>query len=199
MKFFNKVIAILNIIILLILVMFLIGLPKTNPNDEQKQPTKTINNFTVLESIRNASQLATVEYNFYQEKVVKENPNNPFTLKRIIVVTEAQIKGGIDLQKLTVGDINVNNKSITIKVPKSEILSVDADPSKMKVLDEDYGPFNKLTMEETKQYLEDARNVIKQKAIDEHIIDKADEQTKLVLTNLLKAMGFDEVQIETKQ
>ncbi|HWJ03406.1 MAG TPA: DUF4230 domain-containing protein [Verrucomicrobiae bacterium] len=180
-------------VLVLVIVTVSVVVPKALPQKASRQ-TDTV---SVLESVRNISELATVEYNFYQDKTLKEN-KNWFQRKTIILFVKGSVKAGVNLSKVEPDDISVSGRNILVKVPKAEILSVEIDLDKSKVAFEDTGLLANTSAQETKDLFAQAKEQIREAALEEKILDKAQDGTRNVLVNLLRGLGFEKVEVEVK-
>ena len=111
-----------------------------------------------------------------------------------IAQTEARVKVGIDLNKISTNDIEVNGKSILVKLPPVEILNFSYPPDKFEVDTVLSG--GKIKIEDIEIFSRLAEVEIRR---DLHFVDieeTGQEKTRLFLTTLFKNMGFEEVLFE---
>lgn len=162
------------------------------------EPQTTVNDATVLEQIRSISELATVEYNYYQDKSI--NTESWLGLKdtKLVVIVEAKVKAGVDLNQLTAEDIRVDGSSITIQVPPAQLLGTEYLPDKTRVLFEERGILSQASTQESSAVIGEALKDIEQHALEDNILERAQQETELLLVNLLQAFGYEEVTIEVK-
>ncbi|MFT6320703.1 MAG: hypothetical protein ACJAT4_001631 [Granulosicoccus sp.] len=95
---------------------------------------------------------------------------------------------GYDLEKITI-DVDSINKILYIRnLPNPEIISIEHDV-KYRSLDESF--FNEFTPNDFTELNKTAKAILKQKAIEEKLLDRAEEQGNEVLRVIqFMAKGF---------
>ena len=152
----------------------------------------------VLTEIRQISQLDTVEMYFneildYREALKINDIEIPFTEKSFIFVVKAKVQSGIDLASLTEDDIQIADKKITLNLDKAKITSKEI--LEYSAYDEKDGLFNRVNNEDTLKTLNEFRIRLEKQAIDSGILTKAEDNAKLVLSSILRLLGFEEIVI----
>lgn len=107
------------------------------------------------------------------------------------------VLAGIDFTKITV-DKDDSTKTITITLPKSEIISVDIDTTSFKKYSERSGFLNKLELEDYNTSLTAFKDKAKQNAIDRNILVNADKQAVTIVRNFVKGIVGDDYTIAVK-
>jgi hypothetical protein len=79
-----------------------------------------------VEGLRELSKLATVEYKF--SKIVKSTKSTFWGTRKILFQVDTSMKAGIDMNKIKEQDIKNSKDSITIRLPKPEILHLQFEP-----------------------------------------------------------------------
>lgn len=161
-----------------------------------------INASAVLERIKQISQIDTVEMYFneildYREALTINDFEIPFTQKSFIFMVKAKVQSGIDLASLTEDDIQIVGKKITLTLDKAKITSKEI--IEYKAYAEKDGFFNPVTNKDTLNTLNEFLIRLNQQALDNGILDKAEENAKLVLENFLSLIGYEEVVINFKE
>ena len=110
--------------------------------------------------------------------------NIPFSTKSFIVKYDGTIKAGVKLDLIDF-EINSKNKEIIISIPNAEILSHEIDFESVEVLEEKDGLFNKVTVEDTKEFDAVCKGQIEQRAVENGILDKAFENSKNIIEKLV--------------
>ena len=97
-------------------------------------------------------------------------------------------KSNANLEKITI-DVDSTNKTLYIRdLPSPEIISIEHDV-KYRSLDDSF--FNEFTPNDFTQLNKSAKAVLKQKAIEEKLFDRAEEQGSEVLRVIeFMASGF---------
>ena len=90
----------------------------------------------IVSKVQASAKLATVEY--VLNKYIFGLKRKKFLFIKLsdadfIAQTEARVKVGIDLNKISTNDIEVNGKSILVKLPPVEILNFSYPPDKFEV------------------------------------------------------------------
>lgn len=106
----------------------------------------------------------------------------PFTDKKFIVAYEGFICAGVDLENL---DIQIHDKTINIKIPKSKILSHTIDEKSIKVFDEKNSIFNPIKIEDYKNFSTDQKTVVEKDAIKKGLLKEADDKTQKAIEEIL--------------
>lgn len=161
-------------------------------------PTVTIDTSrpSVIEKVRSLSQLTTVHYQM--DKVVSGKSAGPlpdfFTSDKILLVAHGEVAAGIDLSKLKPEDVVTNEGSVRLRLPKAEILYSKLDNDKTYVYDRDTGLFNKPDPNLETQLRQAAEAEIRNAAIEDGIMIKAQENAEQTLRTLITGLGYDEVE-----
>jgi len=164
-------------------------------NFEKKSETSVSG---VLEKVVQISQLDTVEMYFneildHRSALYLNGTKLPFTEKSFIFTVKAKVQSGIDLSTLTEEDIQIIDKKIIITVDKAKITSKEI--IEYKAYHETDGVGNPVTTADTLETLNDFNDRLEQQALDNGIIEKAQDNAKLFLENFLMLLGFEEVVI----
>lgn len=172
------------------------------------KPLKIERTTTIVREIKNVAQLMSVET--YSEVVVdsikypkwgfsretfKKNPSLPvyLNLPRIILIVKGSVIAGLDLQKLSPDNIYVFEDSISVILPKAQILDVIVNPSGTETFLEK----GKWSPEEITQVKLKARDKILQQALELNVLQKADDKSKQTIETVLRNAGFKKIAIST--
>lgn len=151
---------------------------------------------TVIDKIQALSKLETVHYEL--EKVVSGKSSGPLpdflTSDKILLVAHGEVTAGVDLSKLKPSDVKVLSDTVTIKLPPGEILVNTLDNDKTYVYDRQTGIFNKPDPNLETDIRRVAEQEILQTAMEDGILNKAQENAKDVLRALIIGLGYKEVQ-----
>lgn len=172
---------------------------------EQKEQIKELNespmvvspvapriNLEVIRSeISNIAELATTEYlftdaaEFSDSKQIK-NWNIPLTKKSFVLKWSGIIKAGVDLKNVAI-DVDEDEKSIVVSVPSATILSYTVDSDSVEVLDEKDNIFNNITIDDKVKFDAKTENAMKQRAIENGLLEKAQKNAEDILKLLIQA------------
>ena len=152
----------------------------------------------VMEKFNTINELNSIEMYFneiidYNNAKFFKELKLPFTEKSFMFKVEAKVKSGIDLSKIKEKDIVIKDKSISIKLPQPEITSKEI--LSYKFYYEKDALFNEITTEDTLTALSTFRDNLEQQALDSGIKEKAMENTKQYVENLLYSMGFESANV----
>lgn len=161
-------------------------------------PTTTIDTSrpTVIDRVQALSKLVTVNYEL--EKVVSAKSSGPLpdflTSDRILLVAHGEVAAGVDLAQLKPGDVTVVSDTVTVKLPRPEILFSSLDNDKTYVYDRQTGLFNEPDPNLETEIRRVAEQEILNTAIEDGILIKAGDNAKGVLRSLITGLGYKEVE-----
>lgn len=141
--------------------------------------------------IQDIGELATVEY-LYTDAGKFEDPAEifgkdipfSFTTKSFIAKWDGVIKAGVDISKVT-AEVSESTKEIVVHIPTAQILSHEIDDESIETLDEKNGLFNKLKVEDIREFDVISKEAMEQRAIENGILDKAFENAKEIIEKLI--------------
>jgi hypothetical protein len=125
---------------------------------------------------------------------------NPFTLgvqttNNLIIVGNAVIHAGVNLQKLTPEQLYISRDSVHLNLPPAEILDVIVNPSGTDIFLEEGKWDNKAIIA--------LKGEIRRRAVEEvtrrGVLYQAEERARVVLQNFFLAAGFQKVVIEKRR
>ena len=112
------------------------------------------------------------------------------TAAKIVLIASGNCYAGTDLDKMKIKS-SVKD-SITLTIPNAQILNTVVNPSDFTIFYDD-GSWSK---EEVISLKQKAREKIKSFALNNKIIQKANDKTIKLLTSFLQSVGYKSVQIE---
>ncbi len=143
---------------------------------------------TVEEGLRNMGFLITQEYYFTQvEKYSKEKTIlNLFPADSEFSYSyEGCVTAGIDFNRISLTR-DEQTKSIIVDIPPSEIKNVDIDTSTFQVFSEKDSIWNPINLEDYNISLTEFEENAKNKALENGILQRSDEQAKTLITNFIE-------------
>jgi hypothetical protein len=160
-------------------------------------PTPTIlpDPITVIEEVRSLARLETIQYSV--EKVITaESGQGPFGFlfgDRLLLVAHGVVVAGIDLNKLDPQDVRVQQGVLYVRLPASEIFTTTLDNNKSYVFSRDTGLLSKgdITLETSARQA--AEMDISDTAIEDGILDQAQQNGENYLYRLFRSLGFKDV------
>lgn len=173
----------------LIIAIILIGGSIYVKNNFVPKEETIISSETVESSIKEAKELTTLKYH-YKNIASFENSQEfqgfklPFTTKRFLYTYSGVIHAGVDLDKAKV-DVNNEDKTVSVTLPKSKILSHDIDEKSVMFYDEKNSIFNPLELEDYSNFRKEEEAKVEKEAIDKGLLDEAYEQSKKAVEDIL--------------
>ncbi|HHS97631.1 MAG TPA: DUF4230 domain-containing protein [Chloroflexi bacterium] len=165
--------------------------------DARLHPTPTVrpNPTTIIRQIQNLSRLETASYTV--EKVITaESGQDALAFlfgDRLLFVAHGRVIAGVDLGKIQEGDITVTDDDrVIVVLPPPEIFVVTLDNEKSYVYDRDTGLFGMNPDLET-EARQAAEEEILKAALEDGILELAEENARAYLERLITAFGFREV------
>jgi hypothetical protein len=205
-----------TVILLLILVVLIVGgyvflstlrrltqpLEKVEQSLEEQfskitEPTPTIipNPVTIIHEVANLSRLETASYTI--EKVItaesRQGPLGFLLGDRLILIAHGQVIAGVDLSDLSPDAIVTTEDGTVIMVlPPAEVFVATLDNKKSYVFDRSTGVIGMNPGLETSAR-QAAEEEILAAALEDGILEKAQENAEMVLRNLVLGLGFEKV------
>jgi len=162
------------------------------------QPTPTISPdpVTIVKEVRGLSRLETAAYTI--EKIVTaESQQGPLAFllgDQLILVAHGQVIAGVDLEKITEGDIQVDEQGVvTVDLPQAEVFVAALSSEESYVFDRNTGVLGQKVDLET-EARKAAEEEIRRAALEDGILDMAQTNAKTTVRQLILRLGFDDVQ-----
>jgi hypothetical protein len=149
---------------------------------------------TVVEQIQTLSDLVTVKY--VVEKVVVLDDLKWYGENRVLLLAHGVVKAGIDLKRLQPGDVKVSGKTIYVHLPPPELTDAYLDDQKSKVIDHTTGLLRDFDKDLEQTAREEAVLDIRRAAINNGILDDANQRAQLELALFLHQAGYDNVKFD---
>jgi hypothetical protein len=152
---------------------------------------------TVVRQIQQLQRLETVR--FSMDKIISGEHENPYLPKflagdRLLLVVHGDVIGGVDLSQLQAQDVSIHDKSISLRLPKAQILVTRIDNSKTRVYSRDTGLFSSPDPNLESEVRQEAEHELQDAALQDNILKTADENARTTLTALLRSLGFSNVE-----
>lgn len=151
----------------------------------------------ILNRVVPIQELALVKYNYsgvigYKDFLKILKINVPLTEKSFLLKYNGYIKAGVDFENMKV---DVSGKDVHISLPRARILDTLIDEKSIRVYNESMNAFNPLTIADyNKAIMKEKDNMISD-AISQGILKDATKQAEVVLTSIMKDMGFENIKI----
>lgn len=161
-------------------------------------PTPTIypDSVTVVRSVQSLARLESVQYSI--EKVIRAETGQgifaPLLGDRLLFVAHGEVIAGVDLAKLGPNDVLVSTDGrVTVIVPAAEVFVTRLDNEKSYVYERATGLFTKGDINLESQARQVAEDEIRNGALEDGILNIAQNNANAVLERLLRSLGFKDV------
>ena len=161
----------------------------SNPVAVYEEAATEVNIKVINSEIQEIGELATTEYLYtnagkFEDPMQLFGKSVPFTTKSFIAKWDGIIKAGVDITKVT-AEINELKKEIVIYIPEAEILSHEIDSNSIETLDQKDGLFNKVKVEDVREFDAKSKEAMEQRAIENGLLEKAYENAKGIIEKLV--------------
>ncbi len=157
-------------------------------------PTPTVipDPITYINQIQALARLETIQYSVEQVVTVQENQGTFgfLFLKTLIVQVHGTVIAGIDMSKVQPSDLQLQSGVLTVKLPPAEIFVTSLDEDKSKIFNGDTGLFAQPDPGMVLPALTGAKDKIQQAAIDDGILEIAQQNAVSYLTRFFAALGY---------
>jgi len=163
-------------------------------------PTPTIlpDPVTIIHEIRSLARLETIKFSL--EKIITaETRQGAFEWlvgDRLIFVAHAEVIAGIDLGKLEPDDLKIKNGVLYVQLPEPEVFLTDLDNEKSYIYDRETGIFTHGEVDLETLARREAEKEIEENAVEDGILELAQQNAEAFLDRLFRDLGFSEVVFE---
>ena len=155
---------------------------------------RTMDSATIGGQFNDIAELATEEYvyssvgKFDDEGLRLLGVRVPFTGKNFLVSYEGKVTAGIkDASQITV-DVDDADKTVTVRLPRAEVLDSTWTQGSSEVWDQTLNPINQITVEDVTEFVDSRRELEKQKAIDGGLLDRAQARAEELARSHMEAL-----------
>jgi len=154
-----------------------------------------------IQTIKAQARLTTVEYGTVTEIYKETVPQGWFddllgNKERLLMLVYGDVQAGFDLDKLDEDDIWTDGTRVRLVLPPPELLNATIDFDRTHIVYYE----NNLILDENNpnlqgEALEQAKEAIKQAALEEGVLEQANEYGKIYYENFLYSLGFTDVEV----
>jgi hypothetical protein len=153
----------------------------------------------VIKEMRNLQRMETASFTI--EKIIdggtEGNVFQQFLFgDKILLIAHGQVIAGFDLSQISEKDIEVQDQSIRVTLPKPQVLVTTLDNTQTKVYDRTRGILNPGDKNLESQAREAAEKSIKEAACSGGILKQASDNARKQLTAFFSALGFTQISID---
>ncbi|MEO9022457.1 MAG: DUF4230 domain-containing protein [Ginsengibacter sp.] len=112
-------------------------------------------------------------------------------IDRLVIIGRGKVIAGTDLKNIQEKDVNVVSDSVHVSLPHARILQTIMNPSDFETFDEK-GNWNEDAVTALKMKI---RNEIGRHAIQQNVLQQADERCRNIIETFLRNTGFKKVAI----
>lgn len=166
-------------------------------NQFTKDKERGYDSTTILNRVVPIQELALVKYNYsgvigYKDFLKIMRINVPLTEKSFLLKYNGYIKAGVDFKDMKV---EVTEKDVHISLPKPKILDTLIDEKSIRVYNESMNAFNPIKISDYNEAIMKEKDTMINDAITQGILRDATKQAEMVLTSIMKDMGFEKITI----
>ena len=164
---------------------------------EIMHPTPTIipDPVTIIHEVRSLARLETIQYSV--EKVITTEVNQGIFQSlfgdKMLFVAHGVVIAGIDMNKINPENMHLENGVLTVELPQAEIFIATLDNQKSYVYNRDTGLFTKGYTEMETQARQAAEQEIYNAAVEDGIIDQANQNAEMFLNQFFENLGYEDV------
>jgi hypothetical protein len=160
-------------------------------------PTATIvpDPVTIINKISSLARLETIQYSV-EKIIVAEKGQEVFRLlfgDRLLFVAHGKVIAGVDLSKLKLSDVEMQNGQLEVTLPEPEVFIVSLDNEKSYTYSRDTGLLTKSDLNLETLARRTAEGEILQAALDDGILKQARVNAEAFLLGFLNNLGFHSV------
>ena len=155
---------------------------------------KTVAVETLQDGLNEMGVLITAEYYFtdlvsYSSvlKLLKTDLSLPFTESSYLVSYDGVVNAGIDLTDARVEKDDARRR-VTVRLPAATIRTTDIDLDSFTLHEEKTGLGNQLSVRDFNASLQELERSAEQKAVERGLLDKAEQNAKLVVTRFIAGL-----------
>src|SRR5208283_1935967 len=150
------------------------------------------NTASVVHEVQPLADLVTVKY--VMDKVVVLEDVKWYGENRVLLLAHGVVKAGIDLKRITAGDVTISGKTISLRLPPPQITDAYLDDPKSQVIDHATGLLRAFDKDLEQTARQNAVDDIRRAARTDGILDEADKRARLELELFLRQAGFEQVE-----
>jgi hypothetical protein len=157
-------------------------------------PTPTVipDPVTYINQIQALARLETIQYSVEQVVTVETNQGPLAFLfgNKMLCQVHGTVIAGIDMAQIQPGDLNLQNNVLNVKLPPAEVFTTALDESKTQIYDVQNGLFVKPDPGLVLTCLQGAKDKITQAALDDGILNIANQNAQAYLGKFFAALGY---------
>lgn len=173
-----------GIMLLLLIAIFVLGV-KYSYVFTSKADTLSIEFKNVGELVTQSAFVRVLEDSTVNRKIF-EKFDIPFTESRKMFSYMVQVDASINFEEISIENINEETKTIKVKLPHSKVYKSTPDLNSFKSYIDDESLFSRIDSEKYNDALKELTSQGEQDAIDNGLLEKADENGKNLIESFIK-------------
>ena len=160
-------------------------------------PTPTIlpDPVTIVNEVKVLARLETIQYSV--EKVVTAETGQEILGElfgdRLLLIAHGVVIAGVDLSELSREDITISDGVVMVDLPDPQIFIATLDNQKSSVYDRETGLFRQGDPDLETLARQAAEQEIYQAALDDDILQQANDNAEIFIERLLDDLGYEDV------
>jgi hypothetical protein len=154
------------------------------------------NPVVVVREINTLARLETTSYSFQDVLQIERNQDLLFGAfgETLLFVAYGDVIAGVDLSQMQPEDLQVlGPTSVIVHLPDSEIFVTDLDNERSYVANRDVGIFTNADPQLETLIRQEADTRMLEAAMENGILEKADEEAEAFMRSFLEGLGFEEI------
>lgn len=150
---------------------------------------------TIEASFDQVAELSVEEYvysnvgSYDKEGLTLRGFEVPFTGRNFLVTYDGTVSAGVrDVTRIVV-DIDDLSRTITVRVPKVEVLSSTIDSSSVTDHDQSMNPLNQVRVDDVTRFISEQERLAQEKAVERGLLDRASARVEELLASHARAVA----------
>lgn len=161
-------------------------------------PTVVPDPITIIREVQSLARLETIQYSV--QKVITSEVNQgvlgPLFGDKLLLVAHGYVIAGVDLARLSFDDLRLEDGTLYVSLPEAEVFVATLDNEKSYIYDRTSGLLRKSDPDLETAARRVAEQEIYNGAIEDGILEQAQQNAELFLERLLNTLGYLRVVFE---
>ena len=165
-------------------------------------PARAYDTAVLLKQVQTLSELVTVKYVMEKTEVWNDPPQSVLSQffagdNHVLLLAHGIVVAGIDLNQLKAADLQVQGKTLTVRLPAADVMHAYLDETQTRVIERKTGFLRAFDKNLEQNIRHDAIEDIRRAAVRGGIREDADERARTLLKNLFLQLGFEKVEFQS--
>lgn len=151
----------------------------------------------IVEEINSLARLETASYSFQDILQIQRNEELLWGVfgETMLFVAYGDVIAGVDLAQMSPEDLQVVSPTkVIVRLPEAEIFLSDLDNDRSYVADRDIGLLSRGDPQLETQIRQEAEARMVESALENGILDMANEEARAFMVSFLEQLGFQEIE-----